>query len=158
MSIRARWKASGIRWRLANARVRASNAWYRAAGRLVQGWRQQFRNWRNARAIARGRRDAAARAGDAIRSRTPLLRGRVNPATGRPHRDDARLGRLSDQSLARLRRDARSAEANQRHVRGQVARREPSLAQALGAVLRERDEHLRECPQRRPRGRAGRSR
>jgi hypothetical protein len=66
----------------------------------------RFRNWRNARDRARGRRDIAARAGDQVRSRTPVLRDRVNPATGRKHRDDARLGRGMDESPARFRERA----------------------------------------------------
>ena len=69
--------------------------------------------WRARRDRLRGTRDAAARAGDAIRSRTPVLRDRQNPASGRPHRDDQRVGRAIDRSLARKapqrRQDARAA-------------------------------------------------
>lgn len=59
----------------------------------------RFWNWRNRRAVSRGRRDAVARAGDGVRSAVPVYRDRVNPATGRPHRDDAWLGRRADRSL-----------------------------------------------------------
>ena len=87
MSIRDRWKYSATNTR--------------------------FWNWRNRRTLDRGKRDLPARAGDQIRSRTPVVRSRVNPATGRPHRDDRNMGRLSDQSLARMapqrRRDAQAA-------------------------------------------------
>lgn len=69
----------------------------------------RFWNWRNQKARERGRRDIAARAGDQVRSRTPVMRARINPGTGRPHRDDRRMGRLSDQSLARFKRTTPSA-------------------------------------------------
>ncbi len=68
----------------------------------------RFWNWRNQKARARGRRDVPARVGAQVRSRTPVLRNRVSPATGRPHRDDRHMGRLSDQSLARSNRSART--------------------------------------------------
>jgi hypothetical protein len=84
-----------------DVRTRASNAWHRAVGRHVQGGRTRLSNWRNRKALERGRRDIPARVADQVRSRTPVVRDRVNRATGRPHRDDARMGRLSDQSLAR---------------------------------------------------------
>ena len=86
------------------ARVRVRDAWYRAAGRHIQGTRARFSNWRNLRDIQRGRRDAPARLGDQVRSRTPVVRGRVNRATGRAHRDDIRMGQASDRTLARLAR------------------------------------------------------
>lgn len=85
------------------AHVAASDAWYRMAGRRIAGGRQQFWNRRSSKAFARGRRDAAARGGDQVRSRTPVLRNRINPATGRAHRDDVQLGRTHDQALARFR-------------------------------------------------------
>ncbi len=84
-------------------------------GRYRLTWRSRIKygptatrisNWRNRKAIARGRRDAVARTGDQVRSRTPVLRNRVNPATGRPHSHDRESGRLSDQSLARFKRTA----------------------------------------------------
>ncbi len=92
---------SDARWYLAKGRVRVSNAWYRAVGERVQAARTGFRNRRNARTIRRGKRDLPAKAGDQIRSRTPVVRDRINRGTGRPHRDDRMLGRVSDQSLAR---------------------------------------------------------
>lgn len=77
----------------------------------------RFWNWRNRRAIVRGRRDVAARAGDAVRSGTPVLRNRVNPATGRPHRDDRQIGRLSDRALSRHPEIARRTEQRNRAAR-----------------------------------------
>ena len=59
-------------------------------------------NWRNRRAIARGKRDLPAKAADQVRSRTPVLRDRIDPSTGRPNRDARDMGRLSDKSLARM--------------------------------------------------------
>ena len=76
MSLRGRWKYSATNTR--------------------------FWNWRNRRTLDRGKRDLPARAGDQIRSRAPVVRSRINPATGRPHRDDRDLGRTTDQSLARM--------------------------------------------------------
>ncbi len=87
------------RYYLPQAKTRVSNAWYRAAGRHIQGGRARLSNWRNGKAIARGRRDVAARAGDQVRSRTPVLRGRTDRRTGRPNRDAARLGRQQDVTL-----------------------------------------------------------
>jgi hypothetical protein len=113
VSVRSRWQHSATRWRLGNGRVRVSNAWYRAAGRHVQGARVRVSNWRNHRTWDRGRRDAARRAADQVRSRAPVYRDRINPGTGRPHRDDARLGRISDRSLARM-RDSRMARGRSR--------------------------------------------
>jgi hypothetical protein len=63
----------------------------------------RFSNARNRRAVARGRRPLMERAGSRIAAKMPLYRNRINRATGRPHRDDAAHGRLTDQSLARLR-------------------------------------------------------
>jgi len=54
----------------------------------------------------------------------------------------------------RPRTRGRSAEENQRYVRDQMMQREPRLVQALGALLRERGEHVRECPERGTRGRS----
>jgi hypothetical protein len=56
-------------------------------------------NWRNRKAITRGRRDAVARAGDQVRSRTPVLRNRIDPSTGRPNRDARRIGWQRDVTL-----------------------------------------------------------
>ena len=81
------------------ARVHASNAWHRAAGRHIQGGRARLSSWRNRRAIARGRRDVVARAGAQVRTRTPVLRNRIDPSTGRPNRDARRLGRQRDVML-----------------------------------------------------------
>ena len=114
-------------WRvyLPNARTRASNAWHRAAGRHLQGQRTGFSNWRNNRAIQRGRRDLPARTGDQVRSRMPVVRDRINRATGRPHRDDRAMGQASDRTLARLagqQRDLRAAQARNRDARVRAGR------------------------------------
>ena len=76
------------RYYLPEARTRASNAWYRAAGRRIQGARQGYRNWLNGRAWTRGKAPLPDRVSRAAGSRTPVYRNRVNPATGRPRRDD----------------------------------------------------------------------
>lgn len=110
-----------LRWRLANGRVHASNAWHRAAGRRIHGTRAGFSNWRNRRDIARGRRGQVRRGGDEIRSRLPGVRGRVNPATGQPHRRDAELGRGQDRTLARW-RQSRIAEENRPPLPSRQAR------------------------------------
>ena len=80
-------------------RVHASNAWHRAIGRHIQTQRARFRNFRTTRDIRRGRRDIATRAGDQVRSRTPVLRNRIDPSTGRQNRDARRIGRQRDVSL-----------------------------------------------------------
>ena len=96
------------------ARVHASNAWHRAVGRHVQGSRTRFWNWRSQKAFARGRRDVPARTGDQLRSRVPVYRDRVNPATGRQHRDDVRLGRSMDGALAAFKRSMPEVARTQR--------------------------------------------
>jgi hypothetical protein len=88
--------------RMGDARTRISNGWYRLAGRRISGWRQQHRNWLNRRAIERGRSPLPERATRGLRSSLPVYRNRVNTATGRPHRDDREIGRVSDASLARM--------------------------------------------------------
>ena len=112
MSLRVRWNhirdypgnvrartGTGIVYR---AHVAASNAWYRVAGRRISGARMGVSNWRNQRTLERGRRPRTTQAADAARSSVPLYRDRINPGTGRPHRDDRQLGRTSDASLARM--------------------------------------------------------
>lgn len=108
-----------VRTRLAanRARVGASNAWYRAAGRRISGTRTGLSNWRNQRTLDRGRRPRTTQAADAVRSSAPVYRNRVNPATGRPHRDDRSMGRTSDQSLARM-APQRRADREQARTRG----------------------------------------
>ena len=93
------------RYYLPKAWTRTRDAWHHVAGRHIRGARNRVTAWRANRDIRRGRRDAPARVGDQVRSRTPVVRDRVNRATGRPHRDDRNMGRLSDQSLARLKQD-----------------------------------------------------
>jgi hypothetical protein len=57
---------------------------------------------------------------------------------------------LREGSVTRRVSPGERAAENQRYVRDQVMRREPALAQALGGLLRDRNEHARECPQREP--------
>lgn len=124
MSLRD-YASDARRVHLPNARTRARNAWHRAAGRRIQGQRTRFSNWRNNRAIQRGRRDLPARAGDQARSRLPVVRDRINRATGRPHRDDRQMGQASDRTLARLAEQQdrlRAAQARNRASRQQAGR------------------------------------
>jgi hypothetical protein len=102
------------RYYLPKAATRARDAWHQAAGRHIQGARRRVSNWRNRRDLERGRRDIPRRIGDQVRSRTPVLRNRVNRATGRPHRADRHMGRLSDQSLARVKENRDSARYSER--------------------------------------------
>ena len=105
---------SDLRWRAANGRVKASNAWYRAAGRRIQGARQQASNERNRKTIERGRAPRRERAASEVKSRTPFYRDRVNPAHGNKHREDARLHKGRDESLARWKRERTAAPTRQR--------------------------------------------
>jgi hypothetical protein len=63
---------------------------------------------------------------------------------------------LGPDAITRRVSPAERAAENQRYVRDQVMQREPALAQALGGLLRDRNEHARECPQREPRQQRGR--
>ena len=103
------------RTRIAANRVRvgASNAWHRAAGNRIRGARTGLSNRRNQRTLERGRAPRLTGARAAISSRLPVYRNGVNPAHGNPHREDARLHRTGNESLARMapqrRRDASRA-------------------------------------------------
>lgn len=44
---------------------------------------------------------------------------------------------------------AERGRENQQYVREQVLKRESALAQALGGLLRDRSDHVRDCPPRR---------
>ena len=99
----------------------------------------RFWNWRNQRTLTRGKRDIPARIGDQVRSRVPVLRNRINRGTGRPHRDDRDMGRLSDKSLARTkarlkapsRQEPGRAAGNQQYVRDTLAARQPQYAKTV---------------------------
>jgi hypothetical protein len=103
------------RTRIAANRVRAgaSNAWHRAAGNRIHGARTGLSNARNRRTLERGRAPRLTGANAAVSSRLPVYRNRVNRATGNKHREDARLHRSGNESLARMapqrRRDASRA-------------------------------------------------
>ena len=103
-----------LRWRAAKGRTHVSNAWHRAAGKHISGARQQYRNWLNTRARARGKAPLPDRVTRAVTSRVPGYRNRVNPATGRPRRDDRQAGRVRDGALARALEARRIAAARQR--------------------------------------------
>jgi hypothetical protein len=91
----------------------------------------------------------------------PVYRNRINPATGRPHRDDKQLGRTQDQALAqwKARRDlaAQRARHNQQFVRETLRRRDPAYAdrveRAADRVARDVARSRRRVP-----ARSGRSR
>jgi hypothetical protein len=100
------------------------------------GNRQRLSNWRNRRTIERGRRPRITQAADAARSSLPVYRDRINRATGRPHRDDAQLGRTSDRSLARMAQQRQILRAaNDGPARTSLARQ---FADAGVTVTRER--------------------
>ena len=101
---------SALRWRAANGRTKASNAWYRTVGRRVQGARTAASNRKNRRIIERGKAPRRDRVAAEIKSRTPIYRNRVNPAHGNKHREDARLHRAGNESLARMKANPASAE------------------------------------------------
>jgi hypothetical protein len=98
-------------WYLDSARVRVSNAWYRAIGRRASGWRIQASNWRHRRAMVRGRAALPDRWAQQARSHVPVYRDRINPATGRPHRDDGLMARSRDEGLAAVSAKLREAAA-----------------------------------------------
>jgi hypothetical protein len=89
-------------WRFRKAAVRLSNARYRATRpyRTVAG---RAGNWRRRRFVETGKGYALDRATRSMRSSLPVYRDRVNPATGRPRRDDAEVYRRRDAALARMR-------------------------------------------------------
>lgn len=68
----------------------------------LTGNRQRYRNWLNRRALLRGKSPLPERLTRPVRSSLPVYRQRVNPATGRPRRDDREIGRVTDRELARL--------------------------------------------------------
>lgn len=131
----------------------------------LTGNRQRYRNWLNRRARARGKAPLADRATRGAGSRMPGYRNRVNPATGRPRRDDRQSSPVKDQAPARgdiraenerLRArvqgeaaaiNAREghasipathpAERNQQHVRDLLAGRQPQFARTLDRAVRD---------------------
>lgn len=105
---------SDSRWYLSKAAVPVRNAAYRATRplRTVTG---RAGNWRRRRFLETGKGFAAERATRGLRSSLPVYRDRINPATGRPRRDDAEVYRRRDVQLARMREDRAS-------VRGTLAR------------------------------------
>jgi hypothetical protein len=119
-------------------------------------------NYRRRRMLTRGRRDAARRAADATRSRLPGIRNRISPATGRPHADDAEIGRRFDKALARMKTDreevravlARSQEADRARVREHADRvLGPGRADRAAEALRQSRVNPWEAPAQRGRSR-----
>jgi hypothetical protein len=89
-------------WYLHKATVPVRNAAYRATRplRTVQG---RVGNWRRARFVRTGKGYWLERATRGVRSKLPVYRDRVNPATGRPRRDDAEIYGRRDKRLAHAR-------------------------------------------------------
>ena len=96
------------------------------------------RNERNRRTIARGKAPRRERVAAEVKSRTPVVRKRVNPATGRAHRDDPMMHRVRDEGLdKRKRADDRERAADQavREYRAREARaKQPAARQRPGRV------------------------
>jgi hypothetical protein len=81
--------------RLSDARYRAARPLRTLAGRVG--------NWRRRRFLETGKGYAVERATRGARSSLPVWRDRINPATGRPRRDDAEIFRRRDAALATMR-------------------------------------------------------
>jgi hypothetical protein len=60
-------------------------------------------NWRRRRFLQTGKGFVAERATRRLRSSLPIYRNRINPATGRPRRDDVMIYVKRDEGLGRLR-------------------------------------------------------
>lgn len=106
----------------------------------MAGNRTRYRNWLNRRARARGKVPLPDRIMRGFSS-LPVYRSRLNPATGRPHRDDKPIGAVQDGAMARMRAadDLRAARAadNQRFVRDMLARRDPDYARVVDRAARD---------------------
>jgi hypothetical protein len=85
-------------WYLHKATVPVRNAAYRATG--------SYRNYRNRRFLQTGKGFWLERHTRGLRSSLPIYRDRINKGTGRPHRDDAELGRRMDAAAKRMRERA----------------------------------------------------
>ena len=135
MSLRARWQSSVTR-------TRVSNAWYRTAGRRIHGTRQGYRNWLSGRARARGKAPLPDRITRGIGSRLPVVRDRINPATGRPRWTDRSDGALArwradhgtyrENELLRARVSRESAAINARAGMASIPARTPQSGRAAG--------------------------
>jgi hypothetical protein len=90
---------------MSKVRERAANARYiaRHPVKMVRysATNTRWHNWRNGAAIERGRAPRLDGAVAAVTSRAPVVRDRVNPATGRKRRDDAMMHRSRNEGLAR---------------------------------------------------------
>jgi hypothetical protein len=83
-------------------RTRLSDAHFRAT-RPLRTLKGTVGNWRRRRFVETGKGYAVERAMRPVRSSLPVYRDRINPATGRPRRDDAELYRRRDAALGRMR-------------------------------------------------------
>jgi hypothetical protein len=81
--------------RLSDARYRATRPLRTVTGRVG--------NYRRRRFAETGKGYAMERATRGVRSSLPVYRDRINPATGRPRRDDAEIFRRRDAALATMR-------------------------------------------------------
>ena len=98
-------------------KTRVSDARYRAT-RPLRTVRGSVRNWRNRRFLETGRGFALERVTRPVRSSLPVYRNRINPATGRPRRDDVQIGAIRDREAARRRKaHAGKVAAHDRAVR-----------------------------------------
>jgi hypothetical protein len=90
-------------WYARKATVPLRNGLYRATRplRTVSG---RVGNWRRRRFAETGKGFWAERATRGLRSSLPGYRDRINPATGRPRRDDATVYARRDEQLARMRK------------------------------------------------------
>jgi hypothetical protein len=82
--------------------TRVSDAHYRAT-RPLRTLKGNVRNWRNRRFLETGKGFAVERTMRPALSGLPVYRDRINPATGRPRRDDAEIYRRRDAAIGRMR-------------------------------------------------------
>ena len=92
-------------WYARKATVPLRNAAYRAT-RPLRSARGSYRNYRNRRFLQTGKGFWLERHTRRLRSSLPVYRDRINKGTGRPHRDDAELGRRMDAAAKRMRERA----------------------------------------------------
>jgi hypothetical protein len=150
---------SDLRWRAANGRTKVSNAWWRAAGRRIDGARQQASNEKNRKTIARGKAPRRDWVADEVKSRTPIYRKRINPATGRPHTDDRMMHGVRNEGLGKMKRSDDRAAAAERAAREYRERTSPGVRDLQRAHEDSRDRannRTRPDPSRKHPGRAAR--
>ena len=94
------------------------------------------RNERNRRTLQRGKAPRRDRVAAEVKSRTPVYRDRVNPATGRPHTDDRMMHRVRDEGLGKMKRSNDRAAAAGKFAReeGQAYRERQARDRAPAAA------------------------